>query len=255
MNSRLSNASPLTRRTAGPRLRSLLAASAMALVLLGCHHDAPAGDAPAAGAPQRPVPDRLGAIALAPSADYPYLVAGQVFNPYTGVVTDAVAYFYVEARRGLRTGNVTTDANGQFTIYAPESTITVRVDKPGFVQQCVVQTAVGGDVALQVELTTTGTLMTTNAPRPQSVNGLSVAGSVFEVMNGVRTPIAGAAFWLEYYDDLGVATTQSDLDGRFFLCNVTQRAALHVSKLGYQSATLAIDALQTAPLEVELRLR
>jgi hypothetical protein len=228
---------------------------ALALTPLGCHRDAPAGGAPAGGAPQGPVPDRLGPIALAPSADHPYLVAGQVFNPYTGVVPDAVAYFSVETARGLRSGNVRTDANGQFAIYAPESTITVHVDKPGFVQQCVVQTAVRADVALQVELTTTGTLSSTNAPRPQSASGPALTGSVFEVMNGVRRPIAGAAFWLQYYDDLAAATTQSDLDGRFLLCNVMQRAALHVSKLGYQTATLAIDAPQTAPLEIELKLR
>jgi hypothetical protein len=194
-------------------------------------------------------------MSLAASADYPYLVTGRVFNPYTGLVTDAVVHFFVETTRGGDApGNVRTDANGQFAIHAPESTITVYVDKPGFVQQCVVQTPVRGDIALQVELTTTGTLLNTNAPRPHSASGPSVTGSVFEVTNGVRRPIAGAAFWLEYYDDRAAATTQSDLEGNYFLCNVTQRATLHVTKLGYRMATLAIEA-QTATLDVQLELR
>ena len=193
-------------------------------------------------------------MSVAPSISNPYLVAGQVFNPYTGVVADAAVDFSAETTKGVGFGSIRTDANGQFAMYAPESAITVYVDKPGFVQQCAARTDVRGDIALQVELTTVGTLLNTSAPRPQSATGPSLSGTVFELTNGVRRPIAGAAFRLEYYDDRAAATTQSDLEGNYFLCNLTQPATLYVTKLGYQTATFRIHAA-TATLDVELTLR
>src|SRR5687767_699884 len=108
---------PLTSR---PRARSLPPLSTMALALgaAGCDSPAPASHGPVA--------DRLGPISLAASPDYPYLVTGQVFNPYTGLVTAAVVHFFVETTRGGDAPvDVGTDANGQFAIPAPESTITV----------------------------------------------------------------------------------------------------------------------------------
>jgi hypothetical protein len=178
----------------------------------------------------------------------PHALVGQVFDAYSGVVADASAELFVEfAVNGRRHGEwcyVRTDQSGQFVLYAPDSTINVHFEKPGFVQPCAVAAEVPGP-ELRVEVTSTSTLESLDPPRPQSTQGASLTGVIFEVTNGVRKPIAGAKLLAQRFDGIDVATTVSDLQGRYFLCNLPAVARVWVIKPGLPPEVFSIDSSQT----------
>jgi hypothetical protein len=183
------------------------------------------------------------------SPDYPHALVGQVFDAYSGVVADATAELFVEfAVLGRRHGqwcNVRTDQSGQFVTYVPASKINVHIDKPGFVQPCAVAAEMPGP-ELRVEVTSTATLESLDPPRPQSAQGASLTGVIFEVTNGVRKPVAGAKLLAQRFDGIDVAATVSDLQGGYFLCNLPEVARIWVIKPGFPAEVFAIDSSQSS---------
>jgi hypothetical protein len=66
------------------------------------------------------------------------------------------------------------------------------------------------------------------------VSGNTLTGTIFETVDGVRQPVPGAAVWAYNENDVDLASTKSDLQGRYFLCNLPPVVALTVAKDGYQ---------------------
>ncbi len=189
---------------------------------------------------------------------WPHAISGQVFDAYSGVVGKATVVLFVEIPGvGFRSLDVSSDENGVFTVSGlPDSRVSVMAWKSGFVQPCAVTIDLRSSLALQVEVTSLSTLDSLDPPRPQSAHGTSLTGMVFETVDGGKYPIAGAEFWAEEYDDRALATTRSDLQGRYFLCNLPRRVALYVSKPGNSLALItAIDASQSPTLDIELKRR
>jgi hypothetical protein len=189
----------------------------------------------------------------APSADHPHALVGYVFDAYSGVVGDSRVDLFVETARSGRGCSVRADQGGQFRVYLPDSKVSVHVDKPGFVQPCAVTAEVLTAGTLDVELMAKATLQSFDAPHPRSSSGLSLNGMIFETTGGVRSPIAGAEIWIQHYDDIPVATTLSDLGGRYFGCNLPAGVGVYASKPGYTTAFAAVDPSQSPTLDVELR--
>jgi hypothetical protein len=188
-----------------------------------------------------------------PSATWPHAVSGQVFDAYSGVVANANVNFFVEFSGGGGGTTAISDQNGQFLGYLPDSRINVHVYKTGFVQPCAVSAEVRSSVALQIEVTAVATLNSVSPPRPQSARGPSLTGTVFEMSNGIRMPVADAEVWIQQYDDIPVATTRSDLSGGYFACSLPNRVGMYVSKPGFRLAFVAVDPSLTPSLDVELQ--
>jgi hypothetical protein len=170
------------------------------------------------------------------------------------VIGDARVEVWVQhAQIGYYKGRVFTDADGQFSVASlPESQLMVTAHKPGFVQQCAVIAQVPTSGPVQLELTSESTLDSLNPPRPQSAREPSLTGVVFETVNGVNQLIAGAEFWVENEAERVVATTRSDLQGRFFLCNLPRYVWAYVSKPGFMGRFVAVDGSQSTVVEIEL---
>jgi len=235
-------------RPSAPRLSITRVAPVllMTALLAACHSDSGPQSGPAA----------LATAPTLPGPDNPHAVSGQVFDAYLGGLADTVVGFFVETRGG-RGLDVRTDQNGQFMAYLPDSRISVFVAKAGlpnpeYVQPCAVQTEVRGSIDLQVEVMSSSTLQSLSPPRPQVVRGATLTGTIFETANGVRTPVMGAALWAEEYDDLAVATTLSDFQGGYFLCNLPRTIGLYVTKAGFRLAHVPITPAETPIVEIEL---
>jgi hypothetical protein len=214
----------------------------------------------------RPQGDRGGSTAPLPqstpqpptqSAANPHAVSGYVFDAYAGGVANATLGLFVETSKwGLDRG-VRTDENGQFLTYLPDSRISVFLGEAGRpqperVQPCAVQAEVIGSLDLQIEVVSSSTLMSFNPPRPQIVRGRTLTGTIFETLNGVRLPVTGAELWAEEYDDIALATTLSDFDGGYFLCNLPPSIGLYVSRTGYLPKRIFISPDATPTVDIEL---
>jgi hypothetical protein len=226
-------------------------AAPLATSLVACHSPA---DTP------QPVVVRANPPAISPptiptmvSADTPYAVSGRVFEAYSGVVADAAVDFFVESAKGGSWLLAYSDQNGQFFGYLPESRITVTAAQDGLVQPCALNVVVRSDLTLEIELVSETTLDSLSPPVPQSAHGATLQGNVFETVNGVRSPITGADIWVEEYDDIAIATTVTDLSGRYFVCNLPPVVGVYVSKPGFETVLISVDTSSTSTMDVALR--
>lgn len=170
-----------------------------------------------------------------------YVVVGRVFDAITGGIPYAPINLWIQtptrgwsywwgAGRSLETNGV-----GEFTtLYLPKSQIMVHAGFHGLVQPCAVIVDVPGAPALQVEVMPASEFDSLNPRRPQFVSGNTLTGTIFETVDGVRQPVPGAAVWAYNENDVDLASTKSDLQGRYFLCNLPPVVALTVAKDGYQ---------------------
>lgn len=248
----------LTRLSSTPSSTVHLGAAFLVTALLAaCHSDSrPRGEwGGSTAAPQQPT-----AEPPAPGPDNPHAVSGQVFDAYSGGLADTDVGFFVETSRWGRGRSARTDQSGQFLTYLPDSRISAFVSKAGlpqpeYVQPCAVQAEVRGSLDLQIEVMSSSTLQSLSPPRPQFVRGATLTGTIFETINGVRTPVMGAELWAEEYDDLAVATTLSDFQGAYFLCNLPRKIGLYVSKPEFVLTYVAITPEETPIVEIELKRR
>jgi hypothetical protein len=189
----------------------------------------------------------------------PYTVVGQVFDAYSGGVPNASMNLWVQQGRGgysyvWANGQFGTNSAGEFIApNIPESQLSFWAVKQGFVQPCAVNAAVPPSGVVQIELVAESTLAALDPPRPLLVLGTVLTGTVFETVNGARQPVAGAGVEVNTENDIVVATTKTDLQGRFFLCNVPSRALLYVGKAEFELRDIWVpDTVTASPLEVEL---
>ncbi len=187
----------------------------------------------------------------------PHTVLGQVFDPYSGAIGSATIDLWIETDRGGSKVLLISDANGQFTITdLGDSRIILWAGKDGFRQPCAVTPEVRGNLVLQVELTSLSTLNSLSPPRPQTAGEIPTIGLIFETANGGMQPIGGAEIWATDVNELVLATTQSDLRGRYFLCNLPPNSYLYAEKPGFVAKWVGpIDSSQAAPVDIELQRR
>ena len=190
----------------------------------------------------------------------PYMIVGQVFDAYSGGIPNASMNLWVQQGRGgysyvWANGHFGTNSKGEFIApNIPEAQLSFWAVKSGFVQPCAVNAVVPPSGVVQIELVAESTIAVLDPPRPLTVRGTVLTGTVFETVNGVRQPVAGAGVEVDTDFDVVVATTKTDLQGRFFLCNVPSRALLYVGKPGYVLEDIWLpDTATASPLEVELR--
>jgi hypothetical protein len=133
-------------------------------------------------------------------------------------------------------GALYTDNRGEFTaVNLPASEIIVHAGHRGWVQPCAVNARVPGAEYLQVEVLPASAFEgTANPPRPQGVQGASLTGTVVETVNGAKQPVPGALIWAYSAFDIDLASTKTDLLGRFLLCNLPPQVALFTDKDGFE---------------------
>jgi hypothetical protein len=132
----------------------------------------------------------------------------------------------------------------------------VHAGHRGLVQPCAVIVNVLGAPALQVEVLAASAFDSPNPPQPQFVSGTILTGTIFETVDGVRQPVPGATIWAYTLFEIDVASTKTDLQGRYFLCNLPQNTYLAVSKDGFKyEETRAFDPAGASPYDVEIERR
>jgi hypothetical protein len=202
-------------------------------------------------------------ILTPPTGDF--VVRGQVFDSYNGLIggahlniwlhTDNGGYSYGSAYGEL----LSSEAGRYETVRLPESTVWIPAYKDSYVQPCVVSVELrepAHDVEVDVELVSPATLDSFAPPRPTYLPGPAFTGSVFETTPTGKQPIGGAYISVDGLGglDLVIATTYSDLAGKFFLCNLPADAWLVVDKPDFAPAELWLtDTSQ--PMDIELKRR
>jgi hypothetical protein len=245
-------------------LRRVLALSAVALVAACGSGDgsgpSPSGISPALAplmpiGPADPGPDSGSWCATSGNPNFPHVVSGQVFDAYAGQIAGARADLFVEATGWGRGCSVLADQSGQYVAYLPESQISVHTDKPGFVQPCAVSAEVRNSITIDIEVTSVSTLESLDPPRLQSARGMNLDGVIFESVSGANAPVVGAQIWVQYYDDIPVATTLSDQRGGYFVCNLRDVVGIYVSKSGYTTEFVVVRPLETPTRDIEVKRR
>ena len=219
------------------------------LLLVGCGSSPDGSPSPAATVPQG---------TTAPKGSY--TVEGEVFAFATGMIGAASVNLWVQQEKfgysyWWANGPLASDGIGRFTAdNLPASQITILAFASDHVQPCAVRIQVPSDAPVRVELVPTPTFDALNPPRPQLSTEPSVTGEIYEITATGREPIAGVNLWVEEVMDTGIATTLSDLGGRFYLCNLGRAAYLHLSKPGFQPTWVGpIDAsVESQTLEIQL---
>jgi hypothetical protein len=235
-------------RQASSKHRDALALCAATVLIAGC-------DSGVTDNELRPQPNPSPGVISSPipTADVPHGIFGTVLDAYAGLLPDTRLHLFIVAPQWGRGADASTDDRGRFSIYVPDSIVHIHAEKTGFVQPCAVRHEVRGPIDTQVELVSSTTLASFNPPRPQFATGPSLTGVIHEVANGARSPVAGAEVRVEVYDDLPIATTQSDLGGGYFVCNLPHPVMIYVSKPGYALASVVVDPAQTVARDIELK--
>jgi hypothetical protein len=190
-----------------------------------------------------------------------YAVEARVFDPYSGpivgapvnlwVQTGTSGYSYWWAHHPLY-----TDDAGRFSApHLPDSQVTIHAFKPSFVQPCAVILDVHENVSVDIEMMSESTLTSLDPPRPQAARDPTLTGTIFEMTDSGRQPIAGAGLWAAHELEIDYADTKSDLQGRYFFCNVPPRTSeLWAYKSGFTTVTIwGIDTSQSTVLDIELK--
>ena len=120
----------------------------------------------------------------------------------------------------IRHGAVTSDATGHFVVDGlPNATIYLQTDLVGYDEPCSSTLYLNG-----ADATTNLEMVSKSHPLPELATTLpSITGVVYEMTPNGRQPIAGA--WIDYDVDGGMglveATTTTDANGRYAICNLS----------------------------------
>jgi hypothetical protein len=170
-------------------------------------------------------------------------------NVNAWVATAGIGYSYM-AYRGAP---LLTDGDGryQMTELPADAGVWFQVYKAGYVQQCAARATVQGDLAIDLALISETNLTTT----PQSAPGLrSVSGTVVEITEAGKQPVAGAFVDFEPLEDFVAAKTYSDQAGRFALCGLPADAAVQLGASSDQRvAYVSVTQGQTTDVEIVVR--
>lgn len=203
----------------------------------------------------RTVPGRDGPFP--PSGSYS--VVGQLFDASNGVVGNAPINLWIQTPTlgysyWWANGALYSNGSGEFTAAnLPTSDISIHAGHRGFVQPCAVNAHVPVATYLQVEVLAGSAFDSPNPPRPQFVSGITLTGTVFETVNGSRQAVPGASIWAYSPLDVDLASTRTDLQGRFFLCNLPAEVVLATGKNGFAlDYTPVRDTASAGPIDIEL---
>jgi hypothetical protein len=128
-------------------------------------------------------------------------------------------------------GALYSNASGGFlAMRLPVSQIMIHAGHRHLVQPCAVIVDIPGTGFVTVEVLSVQAFDAPNPPRPQLVRGTSITGTAFETVNGVSRPVAGALVWAYTGFETDIASTITDSQGRFFLCNLPSNIYLEVWK-------------------------
>ena len=142
------------------------------------------------------------------------------------------AWVNVPHEGGYSTGWRQADASGAFRMDSlPDGLVSVLARPGALAQPCMAAAStVGQNAVLNVTVVDSANplpLRTTTAP--------AVTGTVYRLINGVKTPVAGAVVqYNTWVPDLVVAETFADSSGRYALCNL--QFSYPNGPLGYISA-------------------
>lgn len=187
-----------------------------------------------------------------------FTVRGDLFSFETGMIANADIDLWVQAAGANFSysqayGPLQSDGLGLFEAAVPESEISLVVESDDFVQPCAVRSKVSQDIEVRIEMLPVSALNVIHAPLPQLSSEPSVTGAIFETTATGRQAVAGAHLRAEDTRENGLATTRSDLDGDFYLCNLPADTYIDISRTGFKSRLVGpIDGTEPAVLEIEL---
>jgi hypothetical protein len=198
-----------------------------------------------------------GGPTLEPPPPAEFVVRGDIFSIDTGMIADADINLWVQTP-GNRfsywwaNGPLRSDGVGRFEAQVPESEVSLLAVNDNFVQPCAVRSKVTQDVEVRIEMLPKSALNVINAPRPQSSFEPSITGTIYETSRG-RRAIAGANLWAQDAQEIGLATTRSDLSGGFYLCNLPEDTYIDIRKAGFNPVLVGpIGGTEPVILEIEL---
>ena len=156
---------------------------------------------------------------------------------------------------GATTGPITTEADGSYRIMPGLDVLRVRVAgmNAGLYQPCAVTANLQGSIGTyDVHLVSDLSLLGVNLPDVFMSQGSLLTGTVYEVTDSGRQPLANAAIDLDALggDGVLIATTRTDSEGRFVLCNVpfgpnlyliASKEGFHLSGRGQIDGTSSVD--------------
>lgn len=191
----------------------------------------------------------------------PYTVTGQILERTetgTRLVPDAFAYAWVQtAVGGYARGRLPVSSQGFYeATLIPTSTVVIEAGGPGMTQPCVARVDVTNASVSGVD----AELESAENPRPDRHTASPVVkGTVYEETPTGRQPVAGASVWFDSADDLWIANTTTDSNGRYAMCNLIAlwqgfRPGISVAKDGY-SITDTRFTLQPGVNEIDVVLR
>jgi hypothetical protein len=154
-------------------------------------------------------------------------------------------------------GSVQADANGRFFVtLLPKSTILLRGSAPGYDQPCATTVAFNGITGTaKVELVSQSRPMPEAATKPPLVKGV-----VYETTPTGRQPIAGARILVDLFggDGLVVATTTTDENGRYAVCQLPDIGfgqRIDALKSGYVTNGQQVAVSGTMELQLDIELK
>lgn len=216
---------------------AVMAATSCIFLLAGCGGGGGGGSPDPAPVVVQPPPPPAPGPAVPPAA---HTVRGEVFSFETGMIPHADVNLWVQTpgfgySYWWANGRLGSDALGLFEARVPTSAITVLAFVAGFVQPCGVKSDVSGDVEVRVEMQPVSNFNSINPPLPQLARDPWVTGTVYERTASGLVPIAGAGIWAETGMEIGIATTLTNPDGRFFMCNLAEDTWLGIFKDGFET--------------------
>ena len=182
-----------------------------------------------------------------------YTLQGVVFDAYTGPVAKASVFARIGAGETY-SASVVADSSGHFSFMSiPQGKLILwssgRTQE--FVQPCALTVDMRGDAIQDIETVSAETLNSLAPPRPLSVRPPVVTGTVYEVTATGSQPLAGASVTLTESFAMR-ANTRTDLNGRFFICDVpSKNVQLSVTKAGYVNKSVDFDASMST-VDIEL---
>ena len=152
----------------------------------------------------------------------------------------------------------TSGSDGRYTWMGIPSQHKLIAEKAGYSQPCRVP-IVASEADQDVYLVSDETLSTTGVPSSLPIVQPTLNGRVFERTTTGVEPIAGASVVLDFTGGMGwapSASTKTDTDGRYLLCNVVDSTRLGlyalVAKRGYRDVYGSVVPDRNGRFDVQL---
>ncbi len=195
------------------RIFRLLLAASLLTWLGGCSNSAPTSPAPLS----QPLPES-------------FVVSGTLFETVNGVSRPLagrqVRLLSISAKSETEDAFLTDD-NGRYTANVPPGSRVFAYgrDVSGPWQPCLASAVVDKATTIDVQVVPAGSSLTA----PAAANPM-ITGFVYETTSQGRKPLPGVVVWLEAgLNSYGVAVTQTDEAGGFFLCRANAPVWMGVS--------------------------